>query len=415
MGVKNGELIVGLDVGTSTICVVVGEVNEGKVDIIGVGNSRSKGLKKGVVVNMESTVESIKRAVGEAEMSAGVAIKAVYAGTAGGHIKSIPSNGIIAVKDKEIGQREIDRVIEAARAVAIPFDREILHVIPVGFTVNGQNGITDPRGMEGVRLEANVRIVTGSATSVHNLIRSCQKAGLDVIEVVFEPLASAEAILSQDEKEIGVAIVDIGGGTTDIAMFQEGNICHTAVFSLGGSNFTNDIAIGLRTLAPEAETIKRRYGSSMLSLVKEDEDIEIGYEDERQHRRIPRRYLVEIIQPRAEELFALVREEIRAGGFHNMLSAGIVLTGGAASMEGMDIIAENMLELPVRIGNPTGVGGITGVIGRPEYVTGAGLVIYGAKEIIREQRFCSDRMFYGMVTKMKGWAKETLRLASNDY
>jgi cell division protein FtsA len=410
MRLKTGELITGLDVGSTKVCVVVGEVKDGMVDIIGTGISNSRGIKKGVVVNIEEAVESIREAVEGAEMSTGVTIKAVYTGISGRHIKSDPSNGVIAVKEKEINQKEVDRVIDAARAVAIPFDREVLHVIPVGYTVNGENGISDPRGMGGVRLEVNVQIITGAATSMHNLIRSCQKAGLEVIDFVFEPLASAGAIISGDEKELGVAVVDIGGGTTDIALFKGGSICHASVLTIGGNNFTNDVAIGLRIPASESEKMKLRHGCSMISLVKEDEEIEIGYGNGRPCRKVPANYLIEIIQPRAEELFGLIRDEIRfSGGEDGITISGVVLTGGASMMKGMDVMAENIIELPVRIGSPEDIEG-PAEIGRPEYAAGVGLVLYGAEGFLAEQRSGMNGGFNGIVSKMRGWVKESIRL-----
>lgn len=413
---KRGRLIVGLDVGTAKICALVGEVASVKktggsllsvgtdnwgVDIIGIGSAPSKGLKKGVVVNIEETVESIKKAVEDAEVMAGVDIKAVCVNVGGGHISIFPSHGVIAVKEREIGQQEINRVVDAARAVAIPLDREVLHVIPRGFIVDGQNGINDPRGMSGVRLEAEVQIMTGAAPSVQNLIKSCQKAELNVVDIVFEPLASAEATLTQEEKDLGVGIVDIGGGTTDIALFHEGSICHIAVLNVGGNNFTNDVAIGLRTPASEAERIKKKYGCSMISMVKQGEEIAITYPGDRPDRKVPRQHLIEILQPRAEELFYLIKEELVKSGFYGFMTSGIVLTGGAALMQGMDVMAENILELPVRIGNPRGIGGITDIVCTPMYATGVGLVLYGAKEIIAEQKFSNAGVFEGITTKIK--------------
>ncbi len=424
---RKGKLIVGLDVGTTRICAVVGEVitagnsrgdflsnglngrgtvaAQSRVDIIGVGSSPSKGLKKGVVVNIEATVESIKRAVKEAEAIAGVEVKAVHVGIAGGHINDFTSHGVIAVKEREIGQRDIDRVIDAAKAVAIPLDREILHVVPVGFAVDGQNGISDPAGMGGVRLEANVRIITGAVTSVQNLIKSCQRAGLDVIDVVLEPLACAEATLSREEKDLGVGLLDIGGGTTDIALFHGGNLCHTAVLTLGGNNFTNDVAIGLRVTASEAEKIKKNFGCSMVSMVGLDEEIGIVYPGDKPNRKVPRQYLIEILQPRAEELFYLIKEELTKSGFHGVMTSGVVLTGGAVLMQGMDVMAENILELPVRVGNPAGIGGITDIVCSPMYATGVGLVLYGARGIINEQKSGSGNIFNGVATKVKECVK----------
>ncbi|MBI5026909.1 MAG: cell division protein FtsA [Nitrospirae bacterium] len=400
---KGDNLIVGLDVGTTKICAIVGEVRTGALDIIGLGSAPSKGLRKGVVVNIESTVESIRKAIREAEIMSGIEIKAVYVGIAGGHINSFPSHGVIAVKEKEISQRDIDRVVDAAKAVAIPLDREVLHVIPMDFIVDGQDGIKDPRGMSGVRLEAKVHIVTGAVASVQNLVKCCEKAGLDVIDIVLEPLASGEATLSQDEKDLGVGIVDVGGGTTDIALFHGGSICHTSVLTLGGSHFTNDIAVGLRTPTPEAERIKKKYGCAILTMVNPEEEIDVVYAGDRPHRKIPRRYLVEILQLRAEELFELVKEEIRKGSSSNVIASGIVLTGGAALMDGMDSLAENILELPVRVGNPVGIGGLKDIVSSPMYATGVGLVLYGAKDIGAEQGFKEGGLFQGILNRMKDW------------
>ncbi len=417
---KNDKLVVGLDVGTTKVCAIVGEVKPysfssiiqekgSGINIIGSGVAPSKGIKKGVVTNVESTMESIREAIREAETMAGVDIKAVHIGITGEHISCLSSHGVIAIKEKEIGQREVDSVIDAAKAVAIPFDREMLHVIPVGFSVNGQNGITDPRGMGGVRLEANVQIITGAVTSTQNLIKCCRKAGIEVIDVIFQPLASADAVLTQDEKDLGVAIIDIGGGTTDITLFHEGNICYSAVLALGGNNFTNDVAIGLRIPTQEAESLKKKHGCSMISLVKEDEELEIGHAVAKVNRKIPRRYLVEILQPRAEELFALVKEEIANKGFYKNMNSGVVLTGGMALMKGMDVMAENILELPVRIGIPSDVGSVTDVIDSPIYATGVGLMLYGAEEYLTEQGFGNGNMLTGIKTKMREWVGEVFK------
>ncbi len=417
--IKGGSLLVGLDVGSTKICAVVGEESSGNgdqfngmkergVNIIGVGTASSKGIKKGVVTNIENMVDSIKEAVQKAEAMSGIEIKAVHMGITGGHIGCLSSHGVIAVKEKEIGQREVDNVIDAAKAVAIPFDREMLHVIPVGFTVNDQDGITDPRGMGGVRLETYVEIITGDANSVQNLIRACNKAGLEVIEVVFQPLASAEAVVSQDEKDLGVAVIDIGGGITDLSLYYEGSICSTSVLAIGGNNFTNDIAIGLRMPTREAEKIKRTYGCSMISLVDSDEEIEIRHENGNAGRKIPRSYLVEILQPRAEELFSLVKKEIAEKGFHKNMNSGVVLTGGAALMEGMDVMAENILELPVRIGKPVCPGNAE--IGSPVYAAGVGLALYGMEEGMTEEGQGRGNILTGIKTKMRGWVGGVLNL-----
>ena len=413
VAMKQEKLVVGLDVGTTKVSAVVGEISKsgngngespGGIKILGVGTSSSKGIRKGVVTNIETTAASIREAVAEAEKITGIQINAVHLGITGGHINCISSHGVIAVKEKEIGQKEIDSVIDSARAVAIPFDREILHVIPEGYSVNGQEGITDPRGMGGVRLETNVQIVSGDATSIQNIIKSCEKAGLEVIEAVYQPLASAHAILTEDEKELGVAMIDIGGGTTEVSFFREGSFCHSAVLAIGGNNFTNDIAIGLRISTQEAEYIKKKYGCTLLTMTKDDEEVEIGYEDESTARKIPRRYLVEILQPRAEELFTLIKEELVAKGLQKSLNSGVVLTGGGVLMEGMDVMAENILELPVRTGSPVKNGEDSGVLGNPCYSTGVGLMLYGSEEIAHDHDFDKDdHIFNGAMSKIRGW------------
>ncbi|MBI5055977.1 MAG: cell division protein FtsA [Nitrospirae bacterium] len=408
---KNGSIVVGLDIGSTKICVMVAEVNPFRsrdennfpANIMGVGTAPSKGIKKGVVINIEQTVEAIREAVQRAEEASGVDIKTVYTGVTGSHIGYISSQGIIAVKEKEIGQKEVDMVIDAARAVAIPFDREILHVVPLEFIVNGQEGITDPRGMVGVRLEAKVQIITGAASSIQNLMKCCQKAGLEALDVVFQPVATADAVLTRDEKELGVALVDIGGGTIDIALYKEGNIFHSAVLAVGGGNFTNDAAIGLRLPFHEAEKIKRKYGCSMLSLVRGEEEIGIETADGKPGRSITRSHLVEILQPRAEELFGLIKEEITGKGHHKLMNAGVVLTGGTVLMEGMTVMAENILELPVKIGSPIGIGGHTDILSNPAYAACAGLVLQGAQEILAEQGLNSGGIFSGIKSKMSGW------------
>lgn len=416
---KNGRIIVGLDVGSSKVCAVVGEVspwpkngsegacprndNTGCVRIMGAGNSPSKGIKKGAVVNIEQTVEAIREAVHNAEESTGMDIRTVSIGVTGSHIGFIPSHGVIAVKEKEIGQKEVDMVIDAARAVATPFDREILHVIPTEFIVNGQGEITDPKGMVGVRLEAKVQIITGSASSIQNLLKCCQRAGLEVLDVVFQPFVTADTILSPDEKELGVALVDIGGGTTDIVLFREGNMFHFSVLSVGGGNFTNDVAIGLRLPFQEAEQIKRKYGCTMLSRVNFGEEIETGNVEGRHGKSIPRSHLVEILQPRAEELFGLVKKELTAKRYHRLMNAGVVLTGGSVFMDGMEAIAENILELPVRVGRLTGIPGDIKITGNPSYAAGIGLVLREAKMFMAEQGYDNTGVFKSIKSKMSVW------------
>ncbi len=400
---RRSRLIVGLDVGTTKICAIAGEVKDSRVDVIGVGSHPSKGLRKGMVVNIEATVDSIKAAVKEAELMAGIEIKAVYVGIAGGHIKGFHSHGVIAVKEREITESDIERVIDAAKAVAIPLDREILHVIPMGYILDGQDGIRNPIGMTGVRLETNVHVVTGAVTSVQNLIKCCHMAGLEVIDIVLEPLASGEATLTQDEKDLGVGIIDIGGGTTDIALFHDGSICHTAVLGIGGNHFTNDIAVGLRTPLPDAEKIKKRYGCTMLTMINDGEEIDVHGIGGRPSKTLPRKYLVEIIQPRAEELFTLISTDIKHAVCSELIASGIVLTGGATLMEGMREMAEDTLELPTRIGMPTNIGGLTDIVSSPIFSTGVGLVLYGARFEGIGRGFQEDNLFTGILGKMKEW------------
>jgi cell division protein FtsA len=401
--------MVGLDIGTTKICAIVGEIKDGgRIDIIGIGSHASRGLRKGVVVNIESTVESIKKAVEEAELMAGVDIKAVYAGIAGGHIKGFNSRGVIAVKDKEISKSDMDRVIDAARAVAIPLDREVLHILPQEFIIDNQDGIKEPLGMSGVRLEAEVHIVTGAVTSVQNIIKSCHRADLEVLDIVLEPLASGEAVLTQEEKDLGVAVVDVGGGTTDIAIFLDGSIRHTAVFAIGGNHLTNDIAVGLRTPSTEAEKIKKKYGCALTSLVMDNETIEVPSMGGRAPRVLSRQVLSEIIQPRAEEIFELVNREIRKTSYEEMIASGIVLTGGTAIMEGIPEVAEDVLDLPVRRGKPINIGGLVDIVNSPLYATGVGLVLYGAKGVGANGtiKFTDENLFGRVLGRMKEWVGE---------
>jgi len=408
---KKDNIIVGIDVGTTKTCAIAGKIkpidNQLEIEIIGIGNVPSSGVKKGVVVNIQKTAESIKKAVEEVENTVGSEIKTVYVSITGERLNNFSSHGVIAVKEREISQREIDRVIDAAKTVPIPFDREMLHVIPTGFAVDGQNGINNPRGMTGTRLETDVQIITISATSVHNLLKSCHMSGLDVIDIVFEPLISAEAILSEEEKDIGVGVIDIGGGTTKIIIFNEGSMQYCNVLNVGGNNFTNDIAIGLRVPFSEAERLKKQYGCTMVSMVNTSEEIEIVYTgSDRPNRGLPRQHLIEIIQPRSEELFYLIKDEIEKSGFYGLMTSGIVLTGGACLMAGMDIMAENILELPVRIGRPRGIKGLD-VVYSPIYSTAAGLISYGAKEAIVERRFRNgNNIFNEIAIKIKRWAKK---------
>jgi len=404
---KKDFLVVGLDIGTTKICTVVGEISEGEIRIIGLGTAPSKGLRKGVVINIESTVQSIKKAVEEAELMAGSHITSVYAGIAGGHIKGINSHGVIAVKNKEIGSSDVKRVIDAASAVAIPMDREVIHIIPQEFIVDEQDGIRDPVGMSGVRLEGRVHIVTGAITSAQNIVKCANRAGLDVDDIVLEQLGSSEAVLTPEEKELGVAIIDIGGGTTDLVIFSNGSIKHTAVFSLAGSHITNDISMGLRTPAEDAEKIKIRYGCSLASLVRKDETIEVPSVGGRKPRVLSRQTLTEIIEPRVEEILALVHNEIVRTGYSNLIASGIILTGGSAIMEGMPELAEQIFNVPVRRGTPIGIGGLVDLVNSPMYATGVGLVLYGSRNKAQGRFKVGEGNVFSKVThRMKEWISE---------
>lgn len=405
---KQGNLIVGLDIGTTKICVIVGEVTNEGIDIVGIGTHPSKGLRKGVVINIDSTVNSIQKAVEEAELMAGCEINRVVAGIAGGHIKGFNSHGVIAVKDGEVSESDIRRVIDAAKAVAIPMDREVIHVIPQEFIVDDQDGILEPLGMSGVRLEAKVHIVTGAVTSAQNIIRSANRAGLDVVDIVLQQLASSEATLSPDEKELGVALVDVGGGTTDIAVFHGGSLKHTAVLAVGGNHITSDIAVGLRTPIVEAEKIKRKYGCALTSQVKKEETIEVPSVGGRNPRVLSRQILVEIIEPRVTELFELVQHELIQAGYDNLIASGIVLTGGAVVMDAMPELAEQVFSLPVRRGTPRGIGGLVDVVNNPIYATGVGLVLFGSRRRETEGRFRvgEKNIFSKVISVFKRWIEE---------
>ncbi len=402
------DFVVGLDIGTTKICCIVGEVVEGGgIDIIGIGTAPSTGLRKGVVINIESTVESISKAVEEAELMAGVEISTVYTGIAGGHIKSFNSTGIVAVKDKEITEQDVQRVIDAAKAVAIPLDREVIHIIPQEYMINGQDGIRDPIGMSGVRLEAKVHIVTGAVSSAQNIIKCANKAGLNVAEICLEPIASAEAVLTQDEKDLGVILVDIGGGTSDIAIFKDGAIVYTGVLAIGGHHITNDIAVGLRTPQHEAEAIKIAHGCTLASLVKADETIEVAGVGGRKSRILSRRLLAEIIEPRVEEIFSLIQREVMKSGYQDMLSGGVVITGGATLLEGMPELAEFVFEMPVKRGYPQAIGGLRDVVNSPKFATGVGLLKYGARNLQKSRFPIREKNIYDKVRgSMRTWIKD---------
>lgn len=405
---KRDELIVGLDIGTTKICAIVGEVTIDGIDIVGIGSYPSKGLRKGVVINIEATVSSIKRAIEEAELMAGCEITSVFAGIAGGHIKGINSHGIVAIKEKEVMPTDVARVIDAAQAVSIPLDREVIHVIPQQFIIDDQDGVRDPVGMNGVRLEAKVHIVTGAVTSAQNIIKCCNRAGLNVSDIILQQLASSEAVLSNDEKELGVMLVDIGGGTTDTAIFSGGSLMYTSVLTLGGNHLTNDVAVGLRTPTHEAEKIKLKYGCSTAGMVHKDETIEVPSVGGRSSRVLSRQILAEILEPRMEEVFTLVHQELIRSGCEDMVAGGVVLTGGTSIMEGTTELAEQIFNLPVRLGVPTRIGGLVDVVRSPMYATGVGLVGLGSKEGEQRQRFkVKDRNVYGKVRgRMKEWLGE---------
>jgi len=406
---KKDDFLVGLDIGTTKICCIIGEVTPtGRIDIIGLGQHPSRGLRKGVVINIDSTVESIRGAVEEAELMAGCEIDSAFVGIAGGHIKSMNSHGIIAVKGKEVVQQDIDRVIEAAKAIAIPMDREVLHVLPQEYLIDEQDGIKTPLGMAGVRLEAKVHIVTAAVSSAQNIVKCVNKAGLGVQDIVLEQLASSESVLSSDEKELGVALIDIGGGTSDMALFYQGAIKHTSVLAIAGSQMTNDIAIGLRTPNNEAEKIKHMYGCAHSPLVKENETVEILNVSGRDPKEVSRQILCGIIEARSKEMFELLDNEIEMSGYHNLISSGVVLTGGAACMDGMAEQAEEVFQVPVRIGIPQGLGGLIDVVNNPRYATSTGLILYGLKnrQMGKTQELKGRNLFDKIFTRMKHWVDE---------
>ncbi len=403
------EIIVGLDVGTTKICAVVGEISGSDINIIGIGTHPSIGLRKGVVVNIESTVESIQKAVEEAELMAGCEISSVYAGIAGGHITGFNSRGIVAIKGPEITENDVERVIDAARAVAIPMDREVIHVLPQEFIVDDQSGIQNPVGMAGVRLEAKIHIVTGAVTSAHNIVKCCNRSGLDVCDIVLESLASGEAVLTTEERELGTALVDLGGGTSDLAVFSGNNIKHTFVLALGGNTITNDIAVGLRAPIGEAEKIKKKFGTCIADKINGDETIEVPGMGGRESRQLPRQILGEILEPRMEEIFTLIKREIYREGMENAITSGVVLTGGSALLNDAAEVAESIFNLPTRLGAPRGINGLVDVVNNPMYATGVGLVLYGAKnQSAKKFRIRDANIFNRLVTRMKRWFKDVI-------
>ncbi len=409
---RSAKHIVGLDIGTTKVCVTVAEPNEnGSLDIVGFGTCPSKGLRKGVVINLDATIDSIKSAVEEAELMAGVSVEKAFVGIAGGHVRGFNSRGVVAIsgKDHEVTRADIARVLNAARAVSIPPDREIFHVLPQEFIVDDQEGIGDPVGMTGTRLEANVYVVTGSISAVQNIVNCVNRAGIEVEDTVLEQLAGSEATLTADEKEMGVALIDIGGGTTDLALLERGAIRHISVLPTGGDHFTNDIAVGLRTPVPEAERIKKKYGCAVPGLVGEEDTIEVPSVGGRKSRVLSRQILCEIIQPRAEEIFSLINEEIVRTGFDKSINAGAVLTGGGSVMEGIPEIAEDVLDMPVRRAAPVNVAGLSDGVNSPVFATPVGLVLYGQRhrtKRVEVQPPTNPFFFVRMGERVKTWIQE---------
>lgn len=396
------NLIVGLDIGTSKVAAIVGELSgEGHIEVIGIGSTVSRGLKKGVVVNLESTVQSIQRAIEEAELMAGCQIKSVFAGIAGSHIRSLNSHGVVAIKDKEVTQYDIDRVIDSARAVAVPADQKILHILPQEFIIDLQDGIKEPIGMSGIRLEARVHMVTGSVSASQNIIKCIRRCGLEVEDIVLEQLASCNSVLTEDEKDLGVCLIDIGGGTTDIAIFAEGAIKHTAVIPIAGDQVTNDIAVALRTPTVNAEEIKRKYACALTQLASVDGVIEVPSIGDRPPRKISTQNLAEIIEPRYEELMLLVQSELRRSGYEELIAAGIVLTGGSSKVRGLIELAEEIFHMPVRMGVPQNVNGLTEVVKNPIHSTGVGLLMYGKEHQGGVRSIDPDGL--GFFAKVKSW------------
>lgn len=376
-----GRMVVGLDIGTSKVVAIVGAINdENKLEIVGIGSHPSRGLKKGVVVNIESTVQSIQRAIEEAELMAGCEIHSVYVGIAGNHIRSLNSHGIVAIRDREVFQLDLERVIDAAQAVAIPADQKVLHILPQEFVIDEQEGIKEPLGMSGVRLEAKVHLVTCAVNAVQNIEKCIRRCGLEVEDVILEQLASSYSVLTDDEKELGVCLVDIGGGTSDIAIFTDGAIRHTGVIPIAGDQVTNDIAMALRTPTQYAEEIKIKYACALTQLAGADETIKVPSVGDRPPRDLSRQALAEVVEPRYEELFTLIQSELRRSGFEDLIAAGIVLTGGTSKMEGVVELAEEIFHMPVRLASPQGVAGLADVVNNPMYATGVGLLMYGLKQ-----------------------------------
>ena len=401
---SGGNLIVGLDIGTSKVVAIVGEYStNGELEIIGIGSHKSVGLKKGVVVNIESTVQSIQRAVEEAELMAGCNIHSVYAGIAGSHIRSMNSHGIVAIKDREVFDDDVGRVLDAAQAVAIPADQKILHVLPQEYLVDEQEGVREPMGMSGVRLEAKVHLVTCAVNAMQNIEKCIRRCGLEVDEIILEQVASSYSVLTEDEKDLGVCMVDIGGGTTDIAIFIDGAIRHTGVIPIAGDQVTNDIAMALRTPTSNADELKIKYACALASITRPEETIKVPSVGDREPRDLSRQALAEVVEPRYEELFNLVQAELRRSGYEELLAGGIVLTGGTSKMEGAVELAEEIFHMPVRLGVPQNVSGLSDIVRNPIYATGVGLLQYGIKNEPSHDRDSSVSAVETFFSKVKGW------------
>jgi len=402
----NKNLIIGLDIGTSKIVAVVAEIqSEGTIEVIGIGIHEASGMKKGMVVNIDATVSAIERALGDAELMADCKIQEVYTGIAGSHIKSSNANGMVKIKDREVTQADIDRAIETASSLSLPGDQQILHILEQEFSIDGQRNIKKPLGMSGMRLEVEVHIVTGAVAAVQNIMKCLHRCGLEVKEIILQPLASSKAVLLDDERELGVCLVDIGGGTTDVAIFTDGSIRHTAVIPIAGDQITNDIAMALRTPTADAEDIKIKYGCALRQLA-DDGSISVPGVGEREARMLSRQTLAEVIEPRVEELYMLVQAELRRSGFENLLSSGIVITGGSSTMQGMVELGEEIFHMPVRLGLPRYVGGLSDVVKTPRFSTGVGLLLYGLEQHQRYQAArLSSNSFSDVLSRMKDWFK----------
>lgn len=385
---KREEIIVGLDVGTAKVCAIVGEVTpQGDIDVIGVGSTPSRGLRKGVVVDIERTVHAMNKVIEEAELMAGCSIHEVYVGISGSHVQGFNSSGVVALKDREVRQQDIVRVLDGARAVPMAQDREVIHVLPQQYVIDEQDGISKPLGMSGVRMESKVHIVTGAIPCVQNITKCTEQTGLRISDLILNSIASAEAVLNEDEQELGVALVDIGAGTTDLAIFESGSVVHTAVLPVGGDHITNDIAVGMRTPMPEAERIKIKYGCAKSSLIRKDESIQVPGVGGRAPKALSRQLLSEIIEPRLEEIFELVQQELRSSGYEDLLASGLVVTGGTTDIEGIVEFAEEVTGLPVRRGTPQGIGGLTDVVRSPIYATAVGLLLYSRRQVQQQELF----------------------------